>query len=49
MKRWLLRGLLAFVVLTAIGMAAVIAVVYRYSGDLPDNRALEEYVPAMVR
>jgi penicillin-binding protein 1A len=48
MKRWLLRGLLAFVVLTAIGMAAVIAVVYRYSGDLPDNRALEEYVPPIT-
>ena len=48
MKRWLLRGLLAFVVLTAIGVAAVVAVAYRYGGDLPDNRALEAYVPPIT-
>ena len=48
MKRWLLRGLVAFLVLVGIGLAAGIAAVYHFSGDLPDNRALEAYVPPIT-
>jgi penicillin-binding protein 1A len=48
MKRWFWRGLWAFVALTVIVMAAVIATVYHFSENLPDNRALEAYVPPIT-
>ena len=48
MKRWFLRGLVAFLVLTVIGMAGGIAAVYHFSSNLPDNRALEAYTPPIT-
>ncbi len=48
MKRWLVRGLVMLVLLVVVGLAAVVAVVYHYSTDLPDNTALQKYVPPIT-
>ncbi|MCA8928224.1 MAG: penicillin-binding protein 1A [Alphaproteobacteria bacterium] len=48
MKRWLLRGLWAYLVVMVIGLAAGLAAVYHFASDLPDNRALEAYVPPIT-
>ena len=48
MKRWLLRGLVAYLVLAAIGLGVGIGAIYHYAEDLPDNRALEAYVPPIT-
>ena len=48
MKRWLLYGLLAFVLVAMVGVAAVIGAAYHFSQNLPDNRALEAYVPPIT-
>jgi penicillin-binding protein 1A len=48
MKRWLIRGSIAVVVLAALGLAGVIGVIYHYSADLPDNKALAAYVPPIT-
>ncbi len=48
MKRWLVRGAVAAVALGTAGLAAVIGVIYHYGADLPDNKALQEYVPPIA-
>jgi len=37
-----------FAVLVVLGLAAAFSVVYHYSQDLPDNRALQAYVPPIT-
>ena len=48
MKRWLVRGLVVMVLLAFAGLAAVVGAVYHYSTDLPDNTALQAYVPPIT-
>ena len=48
MKRWLVRGLVLMVLLAFAGLAAVVGVVYHFSTDLPDNKALQAYVPPIT-
>ncbi len=48
MKRWLLRGIVAAMILAGIGVGAVVGIVYHYSQNLPDNTALREYVPPIT-
>ena len=48
MTRWLVRSMVIFAVLVVLGLAVAFSVVYHYSQDLPDNRALQAYVPPIT-
>jgi penicillin-binding protein 1A len=48
MKRWIVRGLIGIGLLGLAGLGALIGVIYYYSADLPDNKALQAYVPPIT-
>ena len=47
-RRWIVRFSILAVLAIVIGMAAILGVIFHYSKDLPDNKALQAYVPALT-